>query len=229
MAPGENDSLSDPRYQLVRAIRHQRYVMELFGLTRAMLGVTAHGLRHGYAAERYQAETGVAPPVATAERADVAVDRGAAPGLGVARAFAHADHFGLLVRVALVAELRSIAHVDASCHRLPVLHLATRQDRACQSPRRCHPGCLPRVTRPHAGAAEPARRELLRALEPPERDAVFVLFDLACRDLDQSLHPDGYNIGINDGPAAGQTVSHLHVHLIPRYTGDQVDPACGVR
>jgi integrase len=74
VAPGENDSLSDPRYQLARAIRHQRYVMELFGLTKAMLGVTAHGLRHGYAAERYRAETGVAPPVATDERADAAVD-----------------------------------------------------------------------------------------------------------------------------------------------------------
>jgi integrase len=36
--------------------------------------VTAHGLRHGYAAERYQAETGMAPPVATDERADAAVD-----------------------------------------------------------------------------------------------------------------------------------------------------------
>ncbi len=77
VAPGENDSLSDPRYQLARAIRHQRYVMELFGLTKAMLGVTAHGLRHGYAAERYRAETGVAPPVATAEHADAAVDRAA--------------------------------------------------------------------------------------------------------------------------------------------------------
>jgi integrase len=74
VAPGENDSLSDPRYQLARAIRHQRYVMELFGLTKAMLGVTAHGLRHGYAAARYEAEAGVAPPLATAERADAAVD-----------------------------------------------------------------------------------------------------------------------------------------------------------
>lgn len=74
VAPGENDSLSDPRYQLARAIRHQRYVMELFGLTKAMLGVTAHGLRHGYAADRYEAETGVAPPVATNERADATVD-----------------------------------------------------------------------------------------------------------------------------------------------------------
>ncbi len=43
------------------------------------------------------------------------------------------------------------------------------------------------------------------------------------------FHPDGFNIGINDGPAAGQTVSHLHVHLIPRYRGDQPDPRGGVR
>ena len=66
-------------------------------------------------------------------------------------------------------------------------------------------------------------------LEPPERDAVLELIDMARRDLDQTLRPDGYNIGINDGPAAGQTVPHLHVHLIPRYTGDQVDPRGGVR
>lgn len=66
-------------------------------------------------------------------------------------------------------------------------------------------------------------------LESPERDAVFELLDLARRDLDQSLYPDGYNIGINDGPAAGQTVPHLHVHLIPRYKGDQPDPRGGVR
>ncbi|HNO42952.1 MAG TPA: HIT family protein [Ottowia sp.] len=66
-------------------------------------------------------------------------------------------------------------------------------------------------------------------IEPPERDAVFELLDVARRDLDQSLHPDGYNIGINDGPAAGQTVPHLHVHLIPRYNGDQADPRGGVR
>jgi diadenosine tetraphosphate (Ap4A) HIT family hydrolase len=43
------------------------------------------------------------------------------------------------------------------------------------------------------------------------------------------FQPDGFNIGINDGPAAGQTVSHLHVHLIPRYRGDQPDPRGGVR
>lgn len=41
--------------------------------------------------------------------------------------------------------------------------------------------------------------------------------------------PDGFNIGINDGPAAGQTVMHLHIHLIPRYAGDTSDPRGGVR
>jgi diadenosine tetraphosphate (Ap4A) HIT family hydrolase len=66
-------------------------------------------------------------------------------------------------------------------------------------------------------------------LERAERDSVFELIEVARRDLDQTLHPDGYNIGINDGPAAGQTVPHLHLHLIPRYKGDQADPRGGVR
>lgn len=42
-------------------------------------------------------------------------------------------------------------------------------------------------------------------------------------------HPDGFNIGINEGTAAGQTVMHLHLHLIPRYHGDQPDPRGGIR
>lgn len=41
--------------------------------------------------------------------------------------------------------------------------------------------------------------------------------------------PAAFNIGINDGPAAGQTVPHLHIHLIPRYEGDSEDPRGGVR
>lgn len=47
--------------------------------------------------------------------------------------------------------------------------------------------------------------------------------------LDSELAPDGYNIGINDGAAAGQTVPHLHMHLIPRFKGDREDPRGGVR
>ena len=42
-------------------------------------------------------------------------------------------------------------------------------------------------------------------------------------------NPDGFNIGVNDGCAAGQTVMHLHIHLIPRYAGDTEDPRGGVR
>ena len=47
--------------------------------------------------------------------------------------------------------------------------------------------------------------------------------------LQEEFQPDGFNIGINDGAAAGQTVMHLHIHLIPRYAGDQSDPRGGVR
>ncbi len=45
----------------------------------------------------------------------------------------------------------------------------------------------------------------------------------------QTLHPAGYNIGVNVGKYAGQTVMHAHVHVIPRYPGDSADPTGGVR
>ncbi len=48
-------------------------------------------------------------------------------------------------------------------------------------------------------------------------------------NLDQEWHPLAYNLGINDGPQAGQTIPHVHLHLIPRYAGDQVDPRGGIR
>ncbi len=47
--------------------------------------------------------------------------------------------------------------------------------------------------------------------------------------LDAVHQPDGYNIGINHGQAGGQSVQHLHIHLIPRYHGDKADPRGGVR
>lgn len=51
----------------------------------------------------------------------------------------------------------------------------------------------------------------------------------AREDVETEFGPDGYNLGVNDGSAAGQTVWHLHVHLIPRYEGDCSDPRGGVR
>jgi len=62
-----------------------------------------------------------------------------------------------------------------------------------------------------------------------ERHAIFSAVDEAKRTIDRSHQPHGYNIGINCGNAAGQTVLHLHVHLIPRLVGDVVDPRGGVR
>jgi diadenosine tetraphosphate (Ap4A) HIT family hydrolase len=51
----------------------------------------------------------------------------------------------------------------------------------------------------------------------------------AQKRLDSIFNPDGYNIGINSGEAAGQTVMHTHIHLIPRYTDDVTDPRGGIR
>ena len=62
-----------------------------------------------------------------------------------------------------------------------------------------------------------------------ERADLLALLSFVRDDLDREFHPAGYNIGINDGAAAGQTVPHLHIHLIPRYAGDQPDPRGGVR
>lgn len=66
-------------------------------------------------------------------------------------------------------------------------------------------------------------------VSPDERTALMDLVAEAKRQLDEEYRPAGYNVGINDGPAAGQTVPHLHIHLIPRYQGDQPDPRGGVR
>jgi diadenosine tetraphosphate (Ap4A) HIT family hydrolase len=58
-------------------------------------------------------------------------------------------------------------------------------------------------------------------LRPDERGALWALLDQAKSDLEiGDDKPDGYNIGINDGPAAGQTVPHLHIHLIPSVGAD---------
>lgn len=62
-----------------------------------------------------------------------------------------------------------------------------------------------------------------------ERNELMTAIAQAKQDLDSESGPDSYNIGINDGPAAGQSVPHLHIHLIPRYSGDLKEPRGGVR
>jgi len=62
-----------------------------------------------------------------------------------------------------------------------------------------------------------------------ERLSMLELMDKAKLALDAEFHPPSYNIGVNDGAAAGQTISHVHIHLIPRYEGDRTDARGGVR
>ena len=62
-----------------------------------------------------------------------------------------------------------------------------------------------------------------------EKMAIVELVDQVKAQLDAEFRPDGYNVGFNAGDAAGQTVMHLHVHVIPRYRGDMADPRGGVR
>jgi len=64
-----------------------------------------------------------------------------------------------------------------------------------------------------------------------EQAAMMELVNILKQKLDETLRPkpDGYNVGFNAGNAAGQTVDHVHIHVIPRYIGDVVDPRGGVR
>lgn len=61
------------------------------------------------------------------------------------------------------------------------------------------------------------------------KEQLWRLVDECKKIVDKKYNPDGYNIGINCGEAAGQTVMHLHIHLIPRYKGDIENPRGGIR
>ena len=75
------------------------------------------------------------------------------------------------------------------------------------------------------------KRHLSSLFEATEEKRA-ALWELLARTREHLLtqyQPDGFNIGINDGNSAGQTVMHLHIHVIPRYTGDMADPRGGIR
>lgn len=66
-------------------------------------------------------------------------------------------------------------------------------------------------------------------LTPAEQTVCWAMVNEIKQILDNKYHPDGFNIGINVSEAAGQTVPHVHIHLIPRYAGDVYEPEGGVR
>ena len=66
-------------------------------------------------------------------------------------------------------------------------------------------------------------------LSEAELAALWFLVAQVRAKLMDELKPDGFNIGVNDGQAAGQTVMHAHVHIIPRRQGDTADPRGGIR
>jgi diadenosine tetraphosphate (Ap4A) HIT family hydrolase len=66
-------------------------------------------------------------------------------------------------------------------------------------------------------------------LNTEEKADLLALLDQVRSVLDAELAPEGYNVGFNDSAAAGQTVMHFHLHIIPRHKGDQADPRGGIR
>ncbi|MDD1654273.1 MAG: HIT family protein [Methanomicrobiales archaeon] len=64
---------------------------------------------------------------------------------------------------------------------------------------------------------------------PEEQRALLTLAVQVKEELDRRYHPAGYNLGVNAGPAAGQVVPHVHLHLIPRYPGDARGHGSGLR
>jgi diadenosine tetraphosphate (Ap4A) HIT family hydrolase len=67
------------------------------------------------------------------------------------------------------------------------------------------------------------------ALNEAEKQELSSLIEQAKIRIEKERKPDGYNIGMNCGETAGQTVMHFHCHVIPRYKGDMQDPRGGVR
>jgi len=85
------------------------------------------------------------------------------------------------------------------------------------------------VTPGHLLVLTLAHRTSLSEISDAERQTLLPFLD-QCRELlDRRFRASGYNIGVNIGHAAGQTIPHLHIHVIPRYKGDSPDPRGGIR
>ncbi|MYW05391.1 HIT family protein [Streptomyces sp. SID3343] len=71
--------------------------------------------------------------------------------------------------------------------------------------------------------------ESLFELTPAEVHDAYALMVAVQRKLSADHRPDGWTVGVNEGRAAGRTIDHLHIHLIPRTFGDVEDPRGGIR
>lgn len=85
------------------------------------------------------------------------------------------------------------------------------------------------VTRGHALVVPRRHVEHYFDCTDDEKSAIWACVDALHAQLKTLYAPDGFNVGFNAGAAAGQTVPHVHVHVIPRYVGDVEDPRGGVR
>jgi diadenosine tetraphosphate (Ap4A) HIT family hydrolase len=85
------------------------------------------------------------------------------------------------------------------------------------------------ISRGHTLIIPKRHIESVFSLSPEELLDMGALVLEVRRRLAEEFRPDGFTVGVNDGPAAGQTVSHAHVHVIPRYSDDVADPRGGIR
>lgn len=85
------------------------------------------------------------------------------------------------------------------------------------------------VTEGHCTIAHNEHKESFFNLSKEEVEELYDLINKTKEMLEEKYKPDAFNVGVNDGTAAGRTVDHLHIHVIPRYLGDVEDPVGGVR
>jgi diadenosine tetraphosphate (Ap4A) HIT family hydrolase len=72
------------------------------------------------------------------------------------------------------------------------------------------------------------RKDYFELSDKEKIELIFVI-EIAKKIIEKEKKPDGYNIGMNCGESAGQTVFHFHCHIIPRYKGDMENPNGGIR
>lgn len=88
-------------------------------------------------------------------------------------------------------------------------------------------------SRPHAQGHTVIvpRRHVSRLadLTDEEHHELWALMRTVASDLQEGQEPDAFTIGVNDGPAAGQSTPHVHLHVVPRHHGDVTDPKGGIR